>query len=51
MDFASPTRADKDRNRWKGFVVNSFVVPERPRKIISIFFNKLDKKNKSKFYL
>ena len=45
MDFASSTRAPEDRTRWKGVVVNSFVVPQRPRKVMSISFNKSDKKN------
>ena len=27
MDFASSTRAAKDRTRWKGMVVKSSVVP------------------------
>ena len=32
MDFASSTRAAEDRTRWKGIVVKSFVVPQRPYK-------------------
>ena len=34
MDFANPTRATEDRTRWKGIVVKSFVVPQRPHKVI-----------------
>ena len=34
MDFASSTRATEDRTRWKGLVVNSYVVPKRPRKFM-----------------
>ena len=30
-DFASSTRAAEDRTRWKGIVVKSSVVPQRPR--------------------
>ena len=33
MDLASITRADKDRTRWKGIVVKSFVVPQEPHKV------------------
>ena len=33
MDFASSTRAAEDRTRWKGIVVKSSVVPQRPRKV------------------
>ena len=32
MDFASSTRAPEHRTRWKGIVVKSFVVPQRPPK-------------------
>ena len=32
MDFANSTRAAADRTRWKGIVVKSFVVPQRPYK-------------------
>ena len=28
MDFASTTRAAKDKTRWKGSVAKSFVVPD-----------------------
>ena len=34
MDFASSTRAAKNRTRWKGVVANSSVVPRRPSKIM-----------------
>ena len=34
MDFASSTRATEAATRWKGIVVKSSVVPERPRKVI-----------------
>ena len=34
MDFASSTRAAKNRSRWKGIVANSSVVPRRPSKVI-----------------
>ena len=34
MDFASSTRIAEDRTRWKGIVVKSSVVPQRPRKVI-----------------
>ena len=33
-DFASSTRAAEDRTSWKGIVVKSCVVPERPRKVM-----------------
>ena len=32
MDFANSTRAAEDRTRWKGIVVKSSVVPQRPHK-------------------
>ena len=34
MDFASSTRAAKDRVRWKGIVVKLFEAPQRPRKVM-----------------
>ena len=34
MDFASSPRAVEDRNRWKGIVVKSSVVPQRPHKVM-----------------
>ena len=34
MDFASSTRAAEDRSRWKGIVVQSSVVRQRPRKVM-----------------
>ena len=34
MDFASSTRAAEDRIRWKGIVVKSSVVPQRPHKVM-----------------
>ena len=34
MDFASSTRAAEDMTRWKGIVVKSSVIPQRPRKIM-----------------
>ena len=34
MDFASSTRAAKDRTRRKGTVVKSSVVPQRPHKVM-----------------
>ena len=34
MDFASSTRAAEDRTRWKGTVVKSAVVPQRPHKVM-----------------
>ena len=34
MDFASSTRAAEDRTRWKGIVVKSPVVPQRPSKVM-----------------
>ena len=32
MGFASSARTAEDRTRWKGIVVKSSVVPQRPRK-------------------
>ena len=32
MDFASSTTTAEDRTRWKGIVVMSSVVPQRPHK-------------------
>ena len=34
MDFASLTRATEDRTRWKGVVVKSSVMPQRPHKVM-----------------
>ena len=34
LDFASSTRAAEDGTRWKGIVVKSSVVPQRPHKIM-----------------
>ena len=34
MDFASSTRAAKDRTRWKGIIANSSVVPRQPSKVM-----------------
>ena len=34
MDFASSTRATEDGTRWKGIVVKSSVVPQRPHKVM-----------------
>ena len=34
MDFASSTRAAEDRTRWKGVVVTSSMVPQRPHKVM-----------------
>ena len=34
MNFASSARTVEDRTRWKGIVVKSSVVPQRPRKIM-----------------
>ena len=34
MDFASSTRAAEDRTMWKGVVVKSSVVPQRPHKVM-----------------
>ena len=34
MDFASLTRSAEDRTRWKGIVVKSSVVPQRPYKVM-----------------
>ena len=34
MDFASSTRADENRTKWKGIVANSSVVPRRPSKVM-----------------
>ena len=34
MDFASSIRAAEDRPRWKGIVVKSSVVPQRPYKVM-----------------
>ena len=34
MDFASSTRAAKDRTRWKGIVVKASVVSQRPHKVM-----------------
>ena len=34
MDFASSSRAVEDRTRWKGIIVKSSVVPQRPCKVM-----------------
>ena len=34
MDFAIATRAAENRQRWRGVVVNSSVVPRRPSKVV-----------------
>ena len=34
MDFVTSSREAEDRTRWKGIVVKSFVVPQRPRKVM-----------------
>ena len=34
MDFASSTRAAENRTKWKGIVVKSSVVPQRPSKVM-----------------
>ena len=34
MDFASSIKATEDRTGWKGIVVKSSVVPQRPRKVM-----------------
>ena len=34
MDFASSTRADENRRRWKGAVAKSSVVPKQPSKVM-----------------
>ena len=34
MDFASSARPDEDSTRWKGIVVKSSVVPQRPHKVM-----------------
>ena len=34
MDFAGSIRAAEDRIRWKGFVVKSSALPQRPRKFM-----------------
>ena len=34
MDFASSTRTAIDRTRWKGIVVKSSLVPQRPCKVM-----------------
>ena len=34
MDFASSTRTAEDRTRWKGIVVKSSVVSQRPCKVM-----------------
>ena len=41
MDFASSTRAAENRSRWKGIVVQSSVVRQRPRKVMK--YTRLDK--------
>ena len=34
MDFANSTRAAEDRTRWKGIVVKSSMMPQRPHKVM-----------------
>ena len=34
MDFASTTRTAEDRTRWKGIVLKSSVVPQRPHNVM-----------------
>ena len=34
MEFDSSTRAAEDMTRWKGIVVKSSVVPQRPHKVM-----------------
>ena len=34
MDFASSFRAAEDRTRWKGIVVTSSVLLQRPHKVM-----------------
>ena len=34
MDFASLTGAAEDRTKWKGVVVKSSVLHQRPRKVM-----------------
>ena len=34
MDFASSSRTAENKTRWKGIVANSFVVPQRPSKVM-----------------
>ena len=34
MDFAGSTSAVEDRTRWKGIIVKSSVVPQRPCKVM-----------------
>ena len=34
MDFVSLTRAAEDKTRWKGIVVKSSVMPQRPHKVM-----------------
>ena len=34
MDFASSTRTAEDRTRWKGIVVKSSVMSQRPCKVM-----------------
>ena len=34
MDFAISIRAAENRTRWKGVVVKSSVVPQRPSKVM-----------------
>ena len=43
MDFASSTRAAKNRTRWKGIVANSSVVSRRPSKVMG--WNRIDHLN------
>ena len=34
VDFANSTRAAEDRTRWKGIVVKSSMMPQRPHKVM-----------------
>ena len=34
LDFAGSTRAAEDRTRWKGIVIKSLMVPQRPRRVV-----------------
>ena len=43
MDFASSTRAAKNRTRWKGIVVKSSVMPHNHPKVMGIKREKIGK--------
>ena len=34
MDFANSTRAAEDGTRWKGIVVKSSMMPQRPHRVM-----------------